>query len=176
MAFIVPRPAGERSLFAFSVTCNSISMAATAACLLLVTRRLQNEPQHPHSHLPFSIRIPIHSRSPVIRGPSKRMPHALRSASSLFPPSACSHTRVATGSQSHLSTSSDYSQWILSLRFVPNWVSHSEKPYSISFYTRFDGKYVTGRRNRFQPDKVYIFLIRIISRVDLAMSVCPDAR
>jgi len=43
-------------------------------------------------------------------------------------------------------------------------------------YTRFVGKYVTGRRKRFRPHKVYIFLIRIISRVDLAMSVCPSVR
>jgi len=43
-------------------------------------------------------------------------------------------------------------------------------------YTRFVGKYVTGRRKRFQPHKVYIFLIRITSRVDLAMSVGPDER
>jgi len=38
-------------------------------------------------------------------------------------------------------------------------------------YTRFVGKYVTGRRKRFRSHKVYIFLIRITSRVDLAMSV-----
>jgi len=41
-------------------------------------------------------------------------------------------------------------------------------------YTRFVGKYVTGRGKRFRPHKVYIFLIRITSRVDLAMSVCPS--
>jgi len=41
-------------------------------------------------------------------------------------------------------------------------------------YTRFVEKYVTGRRKRFRPHKVYIFLIRISSRVDLAMSVCPS--
>jgi len=40
-------------------------------------------------------------------------------------------------------------------------------------YTRFVGKYVTGKRKRFRPHKVYIFLIRITSRVDLAISVCP---
>jgi len=39
-------------------------------------------------------------------------------------------------------------------------------------YTRFVGKYVTGRKKRFRPHKVYIFLIRITSRVDLAM--CPS--
>jgi len=39
-------------------------------------------------------------------------------------------------------------------------------------YTRFVEKYVTGRRKRFRPHKVCIFLIRISSRVDLAMSVC----
>jgi len=43
-------------------------------------------------------------------------------------------------------------------------------------YTRFVGKYVTGRRKRFRPHKVYIFMIRITSRVDLAMSVCPSVR
>jgi len=41
---------------------------------------------------------------------------------------------------------------------------------------RFVGKYVTGRRKRFRPHKVYIFLIRITSRVDLAMSVYPSVR
>jgi len=39
-------------------------------------------------------------------------------------------------------------------------------------YSRFVGKYVTGRRNLFRTHKVYIFFIRITSRVDLAMSVC----
>jgi len=43
-------------------------------------------------------------------------------------------------------------------------------------YTRFVGKYVTGRRKPFRPHKVDIFLIRITSRVDLAMSVCPSVR
>jgi len=43
-------------------------------------------------------------------------------------------------------------------------------------YTRFVEKYVTGGRKRFRPHKVYIFLIRITSRVDLAMSVCPTVR
>jgi len=33
-------------------------------------------------------------------------------------------------------------------------------------------KYVTGRR-RVRPHKVYIFLIRATSGVDIAMSVCP---
>jgi len=37
-------------------------------------------------------------------------------------------------------------------------------------YSRFVGKYVTGRRKRFRPHKVYIFLISITSRVDQAMS------
>jgi len=41
-------------------------------------------------------------------------------------------------------------------------------------YTRFVGKYVTGRRK--WPYKVYIFLIRINSRVNLAMSVCLSVR
>jgi len=50
-------------------------------------------------------------------------------------------------------------------------------------YNRFVGKYVTGRRKRFRPHKVYknknkvykdIFLIRITSTVRL--SVQPDER
>jgi len=40
--------------------------------------------------------------------------------------------------------------------------------------TRFVGKYTTGERKRFRPRKIYIFLIRITSRVDLAKSVCPS--
>jgi len=43
-------------------------------------------------------------------------------------------------------------------------------------YTRFVGKYVTGRRKRFRSHKVCIFLISITSRVDLAVYVCPDER
>jgi len=43
-------------------------------------------------------------------------------------------------------------------------------------YTRFVGKYVTGKRKRFRPHKVFILLIRIPRRVDLAMSVCPYNR
>jgi len=43
-------------------------------------------------------------------------------------------------------------------------------------YTRFIGMYVAGRRNRFRPHSVYLFLIRITRRVDLAMSVCPSVR
>jgi len=42
-------------------------------------------------------------------------------------------------------------------------------------YTRFVGKYVTGRRKRFRPHKVYIFLIRITSPV-VRLSVCPYER
>jgi len=41
-------------------------------------------------------------------------------------------------------------------------------------YTRFVGKYETGRWKRFRPHKEYIFLVRIISRVDLAMPVCQS--
>jgi len=41
-------------------------------------------------------------------------------------------------------------------------------------YIRFVGKYVTDRMNRFRPYKVYVLLIRITSRVKLAMSVCPS--
>jgi len=43
-------------------------------------------------------------------------------------------------------------------------------------YTRFVWKYVTGRKKRFRPHKVYIFFIKITSRVDLAMSVCLCVR
>jgi len=39
-------------------------------------------------------------------------------------------------------------------------------------YTRFVGKYVTSRSKRFRSHKVYIFLIRITSPVDLAMFIC----
>jgi len=43
-------------------------------------------------------------------------------------------------------------------------------------YTRFVGECVTGRNKRFRTHKVYIFIIRITSRVDLAMSVCLSVR
>jgi len=43
---------------------------------------------------------------------------------------------------------------------------------SLRLFKMKKGVYVTGRRKRFRPHKVYIFLIRITSRVDLAMSVC----
>jgi len=43
-------------------------------------------------------------------------------------------------------------------------------------YTRFVGKYETGRTKRFRLYKVYIFLIRITSRVGLVMSVYPYER
>jgi len=43
-------------------------------------------------------------------------------------------------------------------------------------YTRFLEKYVSGRRKRFRPHKVYIFSIRITSRVVLTMSVCLSVR
>jgi len=46
----------------------------------------------------------------------------------------------------------------------------------IKGYTSFVGKYVTGRWKRFRPHKVYIFLIRITSRLHLAMSVCLSVR
>jgi len=42
--------------------------------------------------------------------------------------------------------------------------------------TRFVGKYETGKRKRFRPHKVYIFLIRFTSRVELAMSISPSVR
>jgi len=35
---------------------------------------------------------------------------------------------------------------------------------SVEGYSRFVEKYVTGRRKRFRPHKVYLFLIRITSR------------
>jgi len=40
-------------------------------------------------------------------------------------------------------------------------------------YTRFVGRYATGRRKQFRPYKAYIFLIRITSRVDVRLSVRP---
>jgi len=46
----------------------------------------------------------------------------------------------------------------------------------VKWYTRFVGKYVLGRRKSFLPHKVYMFLVRITSRVDLDMSVCPSDR
>jgi len=42
----------------------------------------------------------------------------------------------------------------------------------VNGYTRFVGKYVTSRRKRFRPHKVYTFFIRITSRVDVCMYVC----
>jgi len=62
-----------------------------------------------------------------------------------------------------------YNSYLLCATFIP--VTRRVKG-----YTRFVGKYVTGRRKRFRPHKVYIFLIRITSQVDLAMSVCPPVR
>jgi len=40
----------------------------------------------------------------------------------------------------------------------------------IKGYTKVVEKYETSIRKRIRPHKVYIFLIRITSRVDLAMS------
>jgi len=62
------------------------------------------------------------------------------------------------------------------------WWCHSlwgaKKPitHRVKGYTWFVKKYVTDRRKRFGPHKVFIFLIRITSRADLAMSVCPSVR
>jgi len=39
---------------------------------------------------------------------------------------------------------------------------------------RRSGKYATGGRKRLRPHKVYMFLISIARRVDLAMSACPS--
>jgi len=58
-------------------------------------------------------------------------------------------------------------------RFVGKYVKGRRKRFRPQ---RFVGKYVTGRRKRFRPHEVCIFLIRIASRVDLAMSVCPSVR
>jgi len=46
----------------------------------------------------------------------------------------------------------------------------------VKWYTLFVGKYVTSGNKRFRPHKVYIFLIRITKRVDLAMSACSSVR
>jgi len=43
-------------------------------------------------------------------------------------------------------------------------------------YNYFSQKFATQWRRRFRPHKVYIFLISITRRVDLAMSVCPSVR
>jgi len=43
-------------------------------------------------------------------------------------------------------------------------------------YTRFVEKYGIGRRWRFRTHKVYMFLIRTTSRVDIAMPVCTYER
>jgi len=42
-------------------------------------------------------------------------------------------------------------------------------------YTRFVGKYVTGRRKRFRPHKVYIFLICPSVRLSVCLSVRMNA-
>jgi len=41
-------------------------------------------------------------------------------------------------------------------------------------YIDFSQKFTTQWRSRFRPHKVYIFLISMIRRVDLAMSVCSS--
>jgi len=46
----------------------------------------------------------------------------------------------------------------------------------ILIYSQVKRLNVTGRMKRFLPHKVYVFLIRITSRVDLAMSVWPSVR
>jgi len=67
-------------------------------------------------------------------------------------------------------------------RFRPHKVYRAEGSVSdpikyIYKNTGFVGKYVTGRRKRLTPYSIsYIFLIRITSRVDLIMSVCPSVR
>jgi len=69
---------------------------------------------------------------------------------------------------------------MISLRVEDNMSERTETiiipvTHRLKGYTRFVGKYVTGRRKRFRPHKVHIFLIRISSR-DQAMSVCPSVR
>jgi len=49
-------------------------------------------------------------------------------------------------------------------------------PLLVKGYTRFVAKSVTDRRKCFRPHNIYIFLIRITSRVDLGMPVCPYVR
>jgi len=65
--------------------------------------------------------------------------------------------------------------------YVPLYVGLYESVFipvtrRVKLYTRFFGRTVTDRRKRFRPHKVYIFLIRITCRVDLAMSVCSYER
>ena len=43
-------------------------------------------------------------------------------------------------------------------------------------YYKIGQMFVTQRRDRFRPHKVYIFLISKRRRVDIAMSVCPSVR
>jgi len=43
-------------------------------------------------------------------------------------------------------------------------------------YTRFSGKYVTGKRKRLQPYKVYIFLIRICPSVRINAEISETIR
>jgi len=58
--------------------------------------------------------------------------------------------------------------------YAVNQMNNNSFTRRVKGYTRFVGMYVTGRRKRFRPYKVYIFLIRITRGVDLAMSVCPS--
>jgi len=51
-----------------------------------------------------------------------------------------------------------------------------ESKYYEKGYIRFVGKYVTGRRKRFRPYKVYILSISINSLVDQPMSVGLSVR
>jgi len=43
-------------------------------------------------------------------------------------------------------------------------------------YIDFSQKFATQWRRRVRPHKIYIFLISMTRRVDLAMSVCPSVR
>jgi len=69
-------------------------------------------------------------------------------------------------------------------QIISNWLLFFYYPFyvlipvtrRVKAYNRFVEKYVTGTKKRFRLYKVYIVLIRINSRVDLAMSICPTVR
>jgi len=104
------------------------------------------------------------------------------------------HTIITDTSISHSALQSFQSKWeiqndlqvsdyflIITTLFPKAYYKNSTDPFlnvtrRVKWYTRFVKKFVTGRRKRFRLYKVYIFLMRINSRVDLAMSVCTYER
>lgn len=108
---IVRRPAGEVALFAFSVTCNSISMATTAACLLHLAGQLQEEPHH---HLP-QLQFPScrHTVCPMFQTKG-------------FGPSSC-----ISASQRNESLKPHGQQVLCSLHVSARWLITLEKQYQL---------------------------------------------